>query len=410
MAPEIVKLRDVGQGLVVAKYAVGALIEPPSVMRKQCLSMLCSPPNFSANFLGDQVRIHKESNMARPYERSSPPGLEHERNSPRIEANLDLGTDDNADSAIDSGSLSSSTASLSESIFDYRRLHGRTYQNTKTAEYWAPNDERQNEGLDLIHNGLLMLLEDKLFLAPIARNPGKVLDVGTGTGVWAIDFADQYPEAEVIGTDLSPIQPPWVPPNVKFMIDDCLLDWTWPEDYFDFIHIRALYGSVADWGALYKKAFQHLKPGSWFEDHEMGVKLQSDHVQFPEDHVFNELSSLVYEAGEKTGRTFRICEGHTMKEYMEEAGFVDVVEKKFKAPLHVWPKDPKLQQAGLLFQMAFDESLEGLNTFLLTQVLGWQAEEAMLLQSKMRKESRKVSNYHWFQNTIVYGRKPDDAE
>jgi methylase of polypeptide subunit release factors len=33
-----------------------------------------------------------------------------------------------------------------------------------------------------------------------------VLDIGTGTGIWAIDFADEHPEAEVIGTDLSPIQ------------------------------------------------------------------------------------------------------------------------------------------------------------------------------------------------------------
>jgi methylase of polypeptide subunit release factors len=31
-------------------------------------------------------------------------------------------------------------------------------------------------------------------------------DVGTGTGIWAIDFADQYNNAEVTGTDLSPIQ------------------------------------------------------------------------------------------------------------------------------------------------------------------------------------------------------------
>ncbi|KAH6974152.1 S-adenosyl-L-methionine-dependent methyltransferase [Ilyonectria sp. MPI-CAGE-AT-0026] len=346
--------------------------------------------------------------MAQTRETSSPLA-ETEAESPRIEANLDL-EDDDRDSAIDSGSLISSTISLSESIFDYRKLHGRTYQNTKTAEYWAPNDEKQNDGLDLIHNACLMLMDDKLFLAPLEKSPGRVLDVGTGTGIWAIDFADQYPETEVIGTDLSPIQPAWVPPNVKFMIDDCLLDWTWPENHFDFIHIRALYGSVADWGELYKKAFRHLKPGKWFQDLEMGVRFQSDHVQYPEDHVFNELSSLVYEAGEKTGRTFRICEGNTMKEHMEAAGFVDIVEKKIKAPLHGWPKDPRLQQAGLLLQLAFDESLEGLNTFLLTQVLGWQTEEAMLLQAKMRKESRKISNYHWFQITIVYGRKPDESE
>lgn len=29
------------------------------------------------------------------------------------------------------------------------------------------------------------------------------------------DFADDHPEANVIGTDISPIQPKWVPPNLK---------------------------------------------------------------------------------------------------------------------------------------------------------------------------------------------------
>jgi hypothetical protein len=28
------------------------------------------------------------------------------------------------------------------------------------------------------------------------------------------DFGDDHPECQVIGTDLSPIQPQWVPPNV----------------------------------------------------------------------------------------------------------------------------------------------------------------------------------------------------
>lgn len=53
----------------------------------------------------------------------------------------------------------------------------------------------------------------------------QVLDVGTGTGNWAIDFGmctllmqeilsdydigDSHPEAKVIGIDLSPIQPGW---------------------------------------------------------------------------------------------------------------------------------------------------------------------------------------------------------
>lgn len=34
------------------------------------------------------------------------------------------------------------------------------------------------------------------------------------------DFADAYPSCEVIGTDISPTQPPWAPPNLRFEMDD----------------------------------------------------------------------------------------------------------------------------------------------------------------------------------------------
>lgn len=66
------------------------------------------------------------------------------------------------------------------------------------------------------------MMEGRLHFAPFskANPPSKVLDVATGTGSWAIDFGDEYPEAEVIGTDLSPIQPAFVPPNVRFFIED----------------------------------------------------------------------------------------------------------------------------------------------------------------------------------------------
>lgn len=50
---------------------------------------------------------------------------------------------------------------------------------------------------------------NRLFLAPIGEEPGKILDVGTGTGIWAIEMGDDYPSAEILGTDLSPTQPSW---------------------------------------------------------------------------------------------------------------------------------------------------------------------------------------------------------
>jgi methylase of polypeptide subunit release factors len=38
------------------------------------------------------------------------------------------------------------------------------------------------------HQLWLLTLDDKLSLAPVRQNPHHVLDLGTGTGIWAIDY------------------------------------------------------------------------------------------------------------------------------------------------------------------------------------------------------------------------------
>lgn len=68
-------------------------------------------------------------------------------------------------------------------------------------------------------------------------------------------MADEHPQAQVKGIDLSPIQPPWVPPNLKFEIDDYNLDWLDVEK-FDLIHARELLGTVPNWPELYRKALR----------------------------------------------------------------------------------------------------------------------------------------------------------
>lgn len=52
--------------------------------------------------------------------------------------------------------------------------------------YMMPNDERESDRLDMHHHLATLLLRGKLHVAPIAENPQRVLDVGTGTGICSL--------------------------------------------------------------------------------------------------------------------------------------------------------------------------------------------------------------------------------
>ncbi len=40
----------------------------------------------------------------------------------------------------------------------------------------------------MMHCALQLLLSDNLHFAPIGEHPQHVLDIGTGTGIWAMEF------------------------------------------------------------------------------------------------------------------------------------------------------------------------------------------------------------------------------
>lgn len=78
--------------------------------------------------------------------------------------------------------------------------------------------------------------------------------------IGASEFADMHPSADVLGVDLSPIQPNFVPPNCRFEVDDINQDWTYPENKFDFVHLRGLTGCIPDWTKFYEGAIKFVLP------------------------------------------------------------------------------------------------------------------------------------------------------
>ena len=296
------------------------------------------------------------------------------------------------------------TASLTSSITKYRFENGRRYHAYRDGEYWAPNDDSQNDQLDIAHHIFLLLFDGKLFHAPIGPSPQGVLDVGTGTGIWAIDFADQFPTANVIGVDLSPIQPDWVPPNCHFEIHDCGQEWCFSPDHFDFVHVRGLYGSIADWPAFYKQVYAHLKPGGWYEQVEYGPEWLTDDDSIPPGHVLHEVGANTIKAGEKMGKTFIIRD--LMKEYVIDCGFANVVEKRYKMPIGPWPADKKLKEVGRWHRFETDRGLEGWIMALFTRILGWSYEEVQVWLAQVRQGMKDRTIHSYTAVRVVYGQKP----
>jgi len=320
-----------------------------------------------------------------------------------------LEPDENAqddDSAFGDQSLASYTTSLKSSVLDYKYENGRRFHAFRRGEYLVPNDEQEQDRMDLLHHIYAIVLGGGLHLAPL-KDPNHALDLGTGTGIWAIDFADQYPSATIIGNDLSPIQPPWTPPGVSFEVDDFEADWTYTRP-FDYIHGRELVGSVKDLDRLTRQALAHLKPGGWFELQTVRPQTFSDDGSHEKAKYTLQLSSLLLEASAKFGKP--LGENENWEETLKKAGFTDVVFRVIKVPMGPWPKDPKQKEIGKCFRVQFLEAISSYSVGLLPAVLGWAPEEVSVLLAQVRSESKDLSIHNYTNMYIVYGRKPESGE
>ncbi|PSR82850.1 S-adenosyl-L-methionine-dependent methyltransferase [Coniella lustricola] len=318
--------------------------------------------------------------------------------------------DDEVDSAIDDGE--SATETLAASILEYRTIHGRTYHSNAidgNAQYWGSNDPQQLAAMDINHHFLNLCTQNKLHFAPIDEDVQNVLDIGTGTGIWAIDFADTYPGAQVTGTDISPSQPQFVPPNVRFEIEDCTSPWTFTAGTYDYVHMRYLVGSIVDWLELYREAFKVLKPGGWLESFEGSPHMVSADGTIPARSAIAQWGRFFEEGGRRTGRSFLVVDYDVQWRAMEAAGFVDMQEWGFKAPVGTWPEDDDRKEVGEWAMHSLLSDIEGLVLFMANVIAGWSREEVTVYMAHLRRELRSAKYHAEFTMKAVWGRKPEDA-
>jgi hypothetical protein len=94
------------------------------------------------------------------------------------------------------------------------------------------------------------------------------------------------------------------------------------------------------------------------------------------------------------------------RQWMEEAGIVNVKEYVYRFPINAWPKDPKLKDLGLWEMANMLEGIEGFSLVFFTEVLGWSRKELEVLLANVWKDVTNRKIHACWQLVAVVGQKP----
>ncbi|TDZ37908.1 putative methyltransferase tdiE [Colletotrichum spinosum] len=227
-------------------------------------------------------------------------------------------------------SIASSSTSLLSSLREYHQEHGRTYH-------------RYKEG---------------------------------STGIWAIDFGEKHPEADILGVDLSATQPGSVPSNVRFEVDDI-------ED-------------------------ENLEPGGYLEIQETDIHVRSADGTLKPEHALSRWGQLIMEAALKLGSAH--FDPLKLKELMADAGFEDVSMSLYKFPTNTWPKEEKFKELGMWNHQNFMDGIEALTMAHFTRALEWTPEEVSVFLIDVRKNAKDRGIHGYWPQYIFVGRKPEEKK
>ncbi|KAI6036265.1 S-adenosyl-L-methionine-dependent methyltransferase [Pisolithus microcarpus] len=271
-------------------------------------------------------------------------------------------------------------------------LYGRRF-NVLSQTYPLPADDEEVRRSELHHRILQFLFGGKNYVGPMkevltpreGKERCRILDLGTGGGFWAIDLADEFPTAEVIGVDLAPIQPREVPENCTFEL--CDLDQfflPYPSEHFDVIHARFMHTGISNYPRFLNEIARMLRPGG------LVILIEPDAEPIADGKTATELTR----SGQPSGMRgwFALWEAYAQCLHDKRIdakvpaqlstlltntrAFDKIVTQEGNIPIGFWPKDPVALTIGQLAWMNYDIMLPALKPlFLSAGMKEWEAKK-----------------------------------
>ncbi|KAI9593366.1 S-adenosyl-L-methionine-dependent methyltransferase [Syncephalis fuscata] len=145
--------------------------------------------------------------------------------------------------ATNSNKSSSGSGDHKSDTSNFKMSLGRRYHNEKNVPYLLPNDIEEADRLDTQHYIVHELVKSNHLCN--LDNPRRIIDIGAGTGTWAMEMAAEFRDCQVLGIDISPIQPKSIrPPNINFEIMNILEGLRYEANTFDYVHSRFLCAAI----------------------------------------------------------------------------------------------------------------------------------------------------------------------
>lgn len=195
-------------------------------------------------------------------------------------------------------------------------------------------------------------MDNKPFHATVSNNPIKILDIGCGTGAMTRLLARKYPEAQIIGLDMSAVPEGRYTKlaHVEFVQADILdllrdgKDEKFQPESFDYIFQRLLIFGMKSWPRYLSDVTRLLKPGGWLELHEGNVNIRKSEngpslsdswFHYPRWKADAEAIGLDIEIGAKLVGLFETTDG-----------LDDISEYIYRIFPKSWPDRPELDGLG----------------------------------------------------------------
>lgn len=211
-------------------------------------------------------------------------------------------------------------------------LSPETEQRTYLADlpYLLPKDTLEDQRLNFQHRVLYRTLSNH-YLAPISPATRTILDVGTGTGVWPLEMAALFPQAHILGVDITLTSLPHIlPPSCLFSQANILHGLPFPDQQFEFTHQRLLVAAIpaTSWPEVVRELIRVTRSGGWIELLEVGDTIQNA------GPATRKLLTWMTSISRELGFEMEIL--HHLGDLLRQAGCLSVESQDIPIPLGEW--------------------------------------------------------------------------